>query len=232
MKTFIKFSIIIPSYNQAEFLPYAIESALNQTFPKQYYEVIVIDDGSTDGSLDIARGYKAKNYKVVSQVNKGLASARNAGIMNATGDYILPLDADDILMEGCLHEIQNKMDEERADVIAPSFRTFGVNQIDITLMEHPKLDDFRVGNRIPYCSAVRRQALLDIGGYSPRMAKGYEDLHLWYNLLSRGYTITTIPKTLFLYRVKEESMITESVKHHDELMAQINKDFPNENKHA
>src|SRR3990167_2888452 len=84
-----KISVIIPSYNQASYLPDAIESVLTQKVAP--HEIIVVDDGSTDGSLEIARKYAVK---VIVQVNKGLPSARNTGIMNATGDYILPLDAE------------------------------------------------------------------------------------------------------------------------------------------
>ncbi len=91
-------SIVIPSYNQQEYLPDAIESAI-----KQGCEVIIVDDGSTDNSLAIAQKYPVK---VVSQVNKGLASARNCGIMNATTDYVLFLDADDILEDNAVERIE------------------------------------------------------------------------------------------------------------------------------
>lgn len=210
-------SIIIPSYNQRAFLEEAIESALNQT---ELCEVIVVDDGSTDDSLLMAQAYKSE-IKVISQVNKGLASARNTGIMNATGDWILPLDADDVLLENCVAFLDGE-----ADVIAPSFRTFGTTNSVVILMPNPTLEDFEVANRIGYCSLIRKSALLAVGGYSPKMTWGYEDYHLWFNLLSRGYTIQTIPKVLWKYRTKENSMITTAQAHHDELMAQIYKDFP------
>ena len=213
------FSIIIPSYNQAEYLPYAIESALIQP----HSEVIVVDDGSTDGSLEIAKGYKG--VKVISQVNKGLASARNTGIMNAKGSWILPLDADDILLDNCIEKIIEAIAETKADIVSPSFKTFGVSGEEVILMANPKLEDFKTGNRVGYCSAIRKRALLAVGGYSPRMTWGAEDYHLWFNLLTRGYKLVTIPEVLWLYRTKEESMWTETAKHQDEFMAQIRKDF-------
>lgn len=220
-------SIIIPSYNQQEYLPKAIESALAQTMP---CEVIVVDDGSTDNSLEIARRYPVK---IISQVNKGLASARNTGIMQVSNHnpfvYLLFLDADDILMDNCAEKIQNKINETQADIIAPSFRTFGTSNQKIILMPNPKLEDFRTGNRIGYCSAIRRSKLLEVGGYSPRMVEGYEDMHLWINLLTRGAKITTIPEVLWLYRTKPESMFRDALQHHQKLLAQINKDFPEAN---
>lgn len=213
------FSIVIPSYNQQEYLPDAIESATNQTVPT---EIIVVDDGSTDNSLEIARKYPVK---VISQVNKGLSSARNTGIMNATGEYILFLDADDILLNTCVARIQETINTTHAEVISPSFKTFGTSNEAVILMPEPKIEDFKVANRVAYCSAIKRDVLLAVGGYSPRMVHGYEDYHLWFNLLKRGKRIVTIPEVLWLYRTKEHSMIHDAQAHHDELMTQINKDF-------
>lgn len=222
-------SVIIPSYNQAQYLPEAIESALNQG--NMFKDIIIVDDGSTDGSLEVARKYEKdhKEIRVITQVNKGLASARNTGLMNAKNinPYILFLDADDILWESCLEElIVTSNFNPDADIIAPSFKTFGTTNENVILMPDPKLEDFRSGNRIGYCAAIRKSKLLEVGGYSPKMTFGYEDYHLWINLLTRGAKILTIPKALWLYRTKEQSMITEAVKHHAELIGQINKDFP------
>lgn len=221
----MKITIIIPSYNQQEFLPDAIESALGQTVRCQ---IIIVDDGSTDNSLDIANRYAKlnRNIKVISQVNKGLSAARNTGIMHAKGQYILPLDADDILLDNCVEKILQTIEVTDYDIISPSFKEFGASNAEVILMDSPTLADFKYGNRIAYCSAFRKSKLLAIGGYSPRMTWGYEDLHLTINLLTRGSKIFTIQDVLWLYRVKPESMITTAKKHHDELLAQIMKDFP------
>jgi len=219
-------SVIIPCYNQGEYLREAIDSYLNQKFMIGDPELIVIDDGSTDNSLEIARSYGNK-IKVISQVNKGLPSARNTGIMNATKEWILPLDADDILLPTALYEIWSRINKFfPPDIIGLSFKEFGIRDTVISLMPNPTLEDFKTGNRIGYCSAVKTSVLKEVGGYSPKMLQGYEDLHLWFNLLKRGYKIVTIPEILWLYRTKEQSMITESIKHHETLMAQIHKDFP------
>ena len=215
----MKISIVIPAYRQQDFLPDAIESCLTQT--AKPHEIIVVDDGSPDKTAEIATRYPVK---LIRQVNKGLASARNTGIMNATGDWILPLDSDDILLDNCLERIMSY--EGEADIIAPSFKEFGVRQTQIILMPDPKLEDFKTANRIGYCSAIKREVLLEVGGYSSKMIWGYEDLALWVNLLTRGKKIVTIPEVLWLYRTKEKSMINESIAHHEELMAQIFKDFP------
>src|SRR3990167_2881894 len=93
-----------------------------------------------------------------------------------------------------------------ADIFAPSFRCFGLSNQEIILMPNPTIEDFKIVNRIGYCAAIRKSALLEVGGYSPRMVEGYEDLHLWMNLLSWGKKIVTIPEVLWMYRVKEKSM--------------------------
>lgn len=222
-------SIIIPNYNQQDYLSDALDSTISQ-IKVVPYEVIVIDDGSTDNSLEIAKKYEKENpflIKAVSQVNKGLASARNTGIMNAKFDWILPLDADDALQENAIQKSIEAIKKTDADIIGLSFKTFGTSNEQIILMPDPKLEDFRSGNRLGYCSVIRKSKLLEVGGYSPKMVEGYEDLHLWINLLSRGAKIITIPEVLWLYRTKEKSMwkdITPEI--HEKLLTQINKDVP------
>src|SRR3990167_3356769 len=220
----MKISIIITSYNQSQYLNSAIASVLDQTV--KAHEIIVIDDGSQDNSLEIARSYEGLGVKVISQVNKGLPSARNTGIMNATGDYLLFLDSDDMLLENAIEKITEIVEKTNADIISPSFKCFGLAQNEIILMENPTIEDFKTGNRVGYCSAVKREALLEVGGYSSKMVFGYEDLALWYDLLSRGKKLVTIQEVLWLYRVKEKSIIHDAQAHHVELMAQIAKDFP------
>lgn len=216
-------SICIPVYNQAEYLADAIESALDQTYP---CEIIVVNDGSTDNSLEIAKYYEPKGVKVINQVNKGLPSARNTLIMNATQPYILFLDSDDILKENAAERIIDAIGKTGADIIAPSFKCFGIQNEIITIMTAPTLEDFKTANRIGYFSAVKREALLEVGGFSPRMYWGYEDFHLWFDLLRRGKTLAVLSDVLVLYRTKPNSMIHTALAHHNELIAQIIKDYP------
>ncbi len=223
-------SIIVPCYNQGSYLKDCIESVLDQDVQG---ELIIINDGSTDNSLEVAKKYAEKRpdiVKVITQTNRGLASARNTGIMNAKFSWVLPLDADDKLEPGALERISEVINSEtdpNVDIIAPSFKTFSSSDETIILLPQPKLEDFRAGNRIAYCSAIRKTALKAVGGYSPKMVEGYEDLHLTMNLLSRGSKITTIPEVLWMYRTKSESMWTKITPEiHDKLLAQINKDVP------
>lgn len=219
----MKVDIVIPLYNQVEYVEEAIDSALAQTVP---CDVIVVNDGSTDEGPIVVRS-KYPQVKLITQVNKGLASARNTGIMNSTADYILFLDADDILKKNCVERIIEYAEKTDADVIAPSIHCFGLGEYTTILLDNPTIEDFKDGNRLSYCAGIKRSTLLEVGGYSPRMDKGWEDLHLWYDLLTRGKKIVTIPEPLMLYRTKETSMWTEARdKYGPQLWDQIIKDFP------
>ncbi len=225
-----RISIIIPAYQQGEYLEDCLESAYNQTV--QAHEIIVVNDGSTDDTQQIAERYMFKEFpmiespvRVITQVNKGLSSARNTGIMAATGDYCLFLDADDMLLENAVEKISSEIAQTNADIIAPSFKEFGKSDREVILGGF-QMEDLKVANRLPYFCAIRRQALVDIGGYSPKMRWGWEDYHLNFNLFSRGYSICVLQDILVKYRVKERSMIHEANEHADELWGQIKKDFP------
>ncbi len=88
-------SILIPCYNAAPWLAETLESALAQSWPHR--EIILVDDGSTDGSLDLARSYESRGVCVISQPNRGASAARNYALLLARGDFIQFLDADDLL---------------------------------------------------------------------------------------------------------------------------------------
>jgi glycosyltransferase involved in cell wall biosynthesis len=105
-------SVIIPCHNAEPWLAPAIESVLAQTWPDR--EVIVIDDGSTDGSLALARRFESRGVRVIGQPNRGAAAARNAGLREASGRFIQFLDADDLLAPGKI-EAQMKRLEDTGD---------------------------------------------------------------------------------------------------------------------
>lgn len=219
-------NIIVPSYNQAGYLREALDSCLNQT---EHCFITIVDDGSTDNSLEIAREYaKEGNVQVISQTNKGLASARNTGIMNTRNDddYLLFLDADDVLLPDAIEKIEKVIEETNADIIAPSFKCFGKGDDTIILMLNPTIEDFKTGNRVGYCQAIKREVLLEVGGYNPKMVWGAEDYDLTFDLLKRGKKLVTIPDILWLYRTKENSMWTETAKHQEEFMNQIKINHP------
>ena len=102
----VKVSIVMPSYNRADYLPRAIDSVLNQTF--QDYELVIVDDGSTDGTNQVLKEYQAKSNKIrvlTHKVNRGVSAARNTGNENARGKYIAVLDSDDFFYPNYLENV-------------------------------------------------------------------------------------------------------------------------------
>lgn len=121
----MKFSVIIPIYNCEDSLLRCIESILNQTYPD--WELILVDDGSTDGSFSLCEAYSKKDGRilVIHQENAGQGSARNNGMQTATGDYIVFCDADDFYEENALEIFVNTAEREKMpDLIIGGYREF------------------------------------------------------------------------------------------------------------
>lgn len=116
----ILLSIIIPVYNVELFVEKCIRSCETQDINKDEYEIIVVNDGSTDNSLNIVNDLARRfpNIRVFSQSNAGLSAARNKGIQNARGDYIMFVDSDDWIAEKCLGKICSKLKIEQPDALA------------------------------------------------------------------------------------------------------------------
>lgn len=118
-------SVVIPVYNVEKYLKEALESIIYQEYKN--LEIIIINDGSTDTSLEIVKKYmiKDKRIKLIDQKNKGQSKARNRGIEVATGDYIYFFDSDDILAEQALYECYKKIKNSDLDLVVFDGETFG-----------------------------------------------------------------------------------------------------------
>ena len=98
-------SVIIPAYNHAKYLSEAIQSVLNQTY--QNFEILIVDDGSTDNTRQVVQNYTDQRIKYIYQENRGLAASRNAGLRVTQGEYVAFLDADDIFLP---HKLEVQLD--------------------------------------------------------------------------------------------------------------------------
>ncbi len=208
-------SVVIPLFNQADYVGQCIESVLQQTYKE--FEVIVVNDGSTDDSLEVVKRYPVH---IVNQCNKGLAGARNAGVLNSSGDAILPLDADDWIENTYLEKTVPLL-TEGIGFVSTDMQRFGVHTqrlpATIRTLEQQKSD-----NQIPVCSLISRKAFLETGGYNGR-APGYEDWNLWIDILKRGWKMAVVNEPLFHYRCREHTMTHEAGARHDELHQIIRK---------
>ena len=112
-------SIIVPLYNSAAYLPRCLESLLHQDISLEEYEILLINDGSPDNSLDIVNEYALKypNIRAFSQENKGTSGARNTGLLEARGTYVYFVDPDDYVLENSLRVILNRMEEASLDAL-------------------------------------------------------------------------------------------------------------------
>ena len=202
-----KVSIIIPCYNQAKYLADALRSVLEQTY--ENWECIIINDGSPDTTEEVAREWikKDSRFKYIYKSNGGLSDARNVGIANSNGIYILPLDADDKIAKQYLYEAVRILDKNtKIKIIYGEANFFGVKTGKWKLPKYQP-DRILIYNMI-YCSALFRRSDYDkTTGYNSNMIYGFEDWDFWLSILSDGGEVFRIPQKLFFYRVKELSMI-------------------------
>ena len=130
-----KISIIIPNYNGEKYLKRCLDSVVNQKYSQK--EIIVIDDGSTDDSIEIIKNY-GENIKLIKAKHCGPNLARKAGIDAATGDYILFVDSDDYIEKGTLQKIAEEFEENDVDVIRFNYRNTKTNTIMNPILKHGK----------------------------------------------------------------------------------------------
>ena len=134
----MKLSIIVPVYNVEEYISPCLESIFRQGLNATDFEVIVVNDDTRDGSMDIVAGFVATNdnITVVEQANQGLSAARNTGLDHASGDYVLFLDSDDLLISGTLPAVLQCAIQADADIAVADFVKMDNKEIE-TLTPHP-----------------------------------------------------------------------------------------------
>lgn len=112
-------SIIVPVYNVEKYIKQCLESIVSQNVDKDYYEVIVVNDGTQDTSMDIVYNYTSKcNMRVLNQINQGLSVARNNGLSASSGRYVWFVDSDDWLLPNSIQTVLNEIDNSNSDVIS------------------------------------------------------------------------------------------------------------------
>ena len=205
-------SVVIPCYKQAIYLPDALNSLLEQTYKS--WEGIIVNDGSPDNTQEVALAYVEKDsrFKYIKKTNGGLSSARNSGINHACGEYILPLDADDILAPTYLEKaVKVFTDFPQTTLVYCQGCFFGVRE-GVWDLHYEDYQTLLLGNSI-FCSALyRKDDCISIGGYDEKMKLGYEDWEFYIRLLNDSSVVYQIPEVLFSYRKKEISMVTECEK--------------------
>lgn len=202
-------SIIVPCYNQAEYLPETLETVLLQEYAD--WECIIVNDGSPDNTEEVALEWCQKDdrFKYLKKDNGGLSDARNFGIKHSVGKYILPLDSDDkISKDYTLEAIDILEKDSSVKLVFCRAKLFGVKEDEWDLLPYTYDNMLFVRNCI-YCSAVYRRLDYDLtSGYNTNMIYGWEDYDFWLSLLRREDRVVKLDKVHFFYRTKDISMRT------------------------
>lgn len=200
-------SIIIPCYNHGEYLEEALNSIVVSD-KRGISEVVIVNDGSTDlFTLSVLEELSKQGWKVIHQPNQGLAAARNTGIFNTSAPFVLPLDADNKLMEGYLTNGLDLLKRTEAAAVYGDALYFG-DKNGVWKNKSFKVQNLLLENHVDACALIRRESLLKVGGYSLGMpSNGYEDWDLWLKMVAQGYTLAYLSEPCFEYRVLKNSMV-------------------------
>lgn len=204
-----KVSIIMPCYNDGMYIEEAIASVRAQTYPD--IELIIIDDGSTDPqTLEILERIKLEPKLKIIHTNRARpAGARNAGISEATGKYILPLDSDDTIDPSYVEKAVNILDSNpQIGVVYCYADLFGERSGRWDLPNY-SIDKMLLDNIVFVTAMFYKEDWEEVGGFNTSMKHGMEDYEFWLSLLEIGREIYQIPEVLFHYRIKPTSRTTE-----------------------
>ena len=212
MNNEILVSVVIPVYNSEEFIKRNIESVLNQTYQK--FELILVDDGSTDNSKQILTQYAEEDSRIncIFQKNQGAPVARNAGISVSKGDYIYLIDSDDYLAETAFEKMLHSANDTDADIIIGQYdkvnesgiflnsEDFGYKKGAILTTEHNRKDLSFLppfpGNKMYKASIIKDNEI------SFANVKIAQDLNFYLKALLFATSVSIIPDTVYHYRIR------------------------------
>ncbi len=210
-------SVVIPAYNAEPWLREALESVFVQTF--RWHEVVLIDDGSTDGTARIAKEF-GERVRYFYQPNRGLAAARNAGIRNSGGELIAQLDADDIWLPDMLNKLVPLFDDSSVGVACGDLYYWNQKRPIEECPRHWQTRTKPTGNdvwlqlvRTPplipgQAAIVRRSTLRDVGLYDESLVR-LEDYDMWLRIARAGYRFYFVDEVLGIYRLRPDSLVRD-----------------------
>lgn len=202
-------SVITPCYNQGHFLAEAIDSVLGQSYP--HVELLVVDDGSTDQTAAVAAGY-GNRIRYLYKANAGLSAARNTGLLAATGEFVLFLDADDALHpEALQRHVEAAAAHPSAAVFHGAHQCVDVGGRNLRRYEAASLGDdpfhrLLTGNPAPpHVHMIRRAAFARTGLFDVSL-RASEDWDMWLRLAAVPYEFVAVPGAVAIYRSAPGSM--------------------------
>lgn len=217
-------SVIVPVYKVEKYLHKCVESIINQTYKN--FEIILVDDGSPDNCPAICDEYAKKDsrIKVIHKENGGLSSARNAGVKQATGDYIWFVDGDDFISDGALEVLSRKISEDNYDVIC--FNYYTVRNEGLCLIR----ESVDVNDRferpliiVSACSKIYQAEFYKKNDFTFKEDIIYEDLALIPYIMCKANAIGFVEEGLYNYVYRENSIMnskaTFNIKRDDKFIA-------------
>lgn len=204
----VVFSVIVPCFNQADFLPDAINSILNQSYGS--WEIIIVNDGSVDNTQELTEMYLAKDnrIRVVNQNNRGLSAARNSGIKQSKGNYLIFLDSDDWLYLDYL-KVAHDYFQNDIDILISGYAHWKMG-VSIHEVSRPSsnlgIDNFIYGNYAPPVAFVIKKTIIEKIGLFDENLKSSEDWDFWIRAAKCRLKIVSIPQVLAAYRYSDQSM--------------------------
>jgi glycosyltransferase involved in cell wall biosynthesis len=208
-----RISVLIPCYNAERFIGPAIQSVLNQTC--QDFEIVVVDDGSTDRSSQVVEGFKDPRIQLLFQANGGPGRARNTGARATTGEYLAFLDADDLALSGRLaSQLAILEADPQLSVVGSGYAWIDETGVELPWPYHswqhaPDPNDLANWLTdcpfVPSATMLRRRAWEDVGGFDEDLP-GTEDWNLWMRLVLTGHRMTWQQEVVCLYRRSPSAM--------------------------
>ena len=202
-------SVLLPVYNGGKYLEEAVASILKQTYKN--FELIIIDDGSTDDTRDVISLFKDHRIKVISRGNKGLITSLNEGIELASGQWIARMDADDIALPQRFELQLDWLQRTGADVCGSWVSRFGDGEKRIVRTKE-KDDEIKIDllfySSFVHPSVLGRASMFKKLRYNQGSVRA-EDYDLWVRSAEQGYTMANIPEVLLWYRVHDEQVSAE-----------------------
>lgn len=202
-------SVIIPAYNQSRYLGDAIQSVLNQTCSD--FEIIVVDDGSTDDTGRVAHQFDPAIVHYFYQENAGLSAARNTGIRNASGEFITYLDSDDLFAPRKLELLVGEFERNpqmgfvAGQAILIDENGSPLDRIFDTPVP-PEPSDLLYWNPFHVCSVMVRREWQQKAGYFDESLRAYEDWDMWLRLARLGCPMGWVPEPVSMYRFHTAQM--------------------------
>lgn len=224
-------SVIIPTHNHARFIVQAVQSILAQTYP--HVEIIVVDDGSTDGTAQVLEPL-AGYIHLVQQANAGVSAARNHGFALSQGKYLTFLDADDLLLpEKLARDVTLLEGDPAVGVAYCSWLYVAEDGVQVLGELRPQksghlLEDLllRRFHCVPGAATIRREALARVGLFDVNCPAA-ADTDLWVRLAYAGYTFACVNEPLFRYRAVTGSMSRQFAQQERDEFARLNAFFAN-----